>query len=91
MQIRFRVESLDGLAADIQSTVLAAVIYAFDVPLKKGGEYSVQAGDGIKGIRATWHFQSDTEGNSPKVRRGRLRTPAIHLPAARLPSMRFST
>ena len=67
MQIRFRVESLDGLAADIQSTVLAAVIYAFDVPLKKGGEYSVQAGDGIKGIRATWHFQSDTEGNSPKV------------------------
>ena len=67
--IRFRVESIDGLTSDIQSTVLAAVIYAFDVPLAKDNPYSTQAGDGIPGknIRVTWHFQSTPEGNSPKI------------------------
>lgn len=46
---------------DISSLQLAATIFAMDVPLCKNNGWTVQAGDGIKGNRVTFHF---TKGNN---------------------------
>jgi hypothetical protein len=63
---RFEISTVDGHAADVDSPRIAATVYAFDVPLHPANPYSTQAGDGISGVRVTWHFsQSNPTGNSP--------------------------
>jgi hypothetical protein len=65
---RFGTCNVAGEAMDIDNLQVAAVIYAFDVPLHHERPYDVQAGDGIKGVRVIWHFdQTDRGGNSPKL------------------------
>ena len=65
---RFGVCNVAGESADISNLQVAAVIYAFDVPLHHERPYDVQTGDGIKGSRIMFHFdQSDAGGNSPKL------------------------
>jgi hypothetical protein len=44
-------------SCDTANTQLAATIAAFDVPLCDSEPYTVQAGDGIRGKRVTWHFK----------------------------------
>lgn len=65
---RFGFTSIDGSSAEVDNPRLAATIYAFDVPLHADNPYSTAVGDGIDGIRVTWHFeQSSPCGNSPKL------------------------
>ena len=63
---RFAVSNIAGESADISNLQIAAVVYAFDVPLHKERPYDVQAGDGIKGTRVIFHFDQQAGGNSPK-------------------------
>jgi len=64
---RFAVTNVSASSANISNLQVAAVIYAFDVPLHKSRPYDIQAGDGIKGNVVIWHFdQQDLAGNSPK-------------------------
>jgi hypothetical protein len=44
-------------SCETKDTELAATIAAFDVPLCDTEPYTVQAGDGIRGKRVTWHFK----------------------------------
>ena len=53
-------------SADISNLQVAAVVYAFDVPLHPERPYDVQAGDGISGSRVMWHFVQDAGGESPR-------------------------
>lgn len=64
---RFAVSQVTGETQSVDNLQIAAVIYAFDVPLHKDRPYDTQAGDGIKGVRVIWNFdQKDAGGNSPK-------------------------
>jgi len=63
---RFAITSLDGGTAATRNTQLAATIYAFDVPFNEANPYETATGDGISGVRVTWHFEQDSpSGNSP--------------------------
>ena len=65
---RFGFASVDGSSADVNNPRLAATIYAFDVPLNEANPYATAVGDGINGVRVTWHFQQSSAcGNSPKL------------------------
>lgn len=64
---RFAVSQVAGETQSVDNLQIAAVIYAFDVPLLADRPYDTQAGDGIKGVRVIWNFdQRDAGGNSPK-------------------------
>jgi len=64
---RFAVSQVSGETQSVDNLQIAAVIYAFDVPLLEQRPYDTQAGDGIKGVRVIWNFdQKDAGGNSPK-------------------------
>lgn len=54
----FGLSTLDGARSDTRNTQLAATLAAFDVPLKKERPFSTSAGDGIRGVRVTWHFET---------------------------------
>jgi hypothetical protein len=57
---------IDGPRGDTRNLQLAATIYAFDVPLLAEQPITTLAGDGIDGVRVTFHFeQSAPNGNSP--------------------------
>lgn len=65
---RFAVSQVSGETQSVDNLQIAAVIYAFDVPLMEQRPYDTQAGDGIKGVRVIWNFdQKDAGGNSPKT------------------------
>jgi len=66
---RFGTTNVADQSADVNNLQIAAVVYAFDVPLHKERPYDVQKGDGIAGDRPRiiFHFdQKDAAGNSPK-------------------------
>jgi hypothetical protein len=64
----FRVCAIGNVSSNTRNTQLAATIAAFDVPLKWPEPYTVQAGDGIEGIRVTWHFaESAPNGTQTKA------------------------
>jgi len=63
----FKVAPIFGDSQDVDNLQLAAIIYAMDVPLKQQNGWTVQAGQGIKGNRVTFHFhQTDPAGYKPK-------------------------
>jgi hypothetical protein len=63
----FKVAPILGESQDVDNLQLAAIIYALDVPLQKQNGWTVQAGQGIKGNRLTFHFhQPDPAGYKPK-------------------------
>lgn len=63
----FKVAPIFGESHDVDNLQLAATIYALDVPLHKDNGWTVQAGQGIKGSRVTFHFsQTDPAGYKPK-------------------------
>jgi len=63
----FRMSPIMGESQDVDNLQLAAIIYALDVPLHKQNGWTVQAGQGIKGNRVTFHFsQTDPAGYKPK-------------------------
>lgn len=63
----FNVSPILGESQDVDNLQLAAIIYALDVPLQKANGFTVQAGQGIKGNRITFHFhQPDPAGYKPK-------------------------
>jgi hypothetical protein len=53
-----------GERTDTGNTQLAATLGAFDVPLKTGEPFSTQVGDGIRGVRVTWHFDPLSKTNT---------------------------
>lgn len=55
MQTRF--VSLTGEGGATTNTRAAAAIYALDVPLDEHRTLTSMAGDGIHGVRVTWHFK----------------------------------
>ena len=64
---RFGTTNIADQSADVDNLQIAAVVYAFDVPLHKERPYDVQAGDGLTRPRIIFHFnQEDPAGNQPK-------------------------
>lgn len=54
--MRFTANVLDTNTSDTQNMRLAATILAYDVPFAES-PCTISTGDGIRGSRATWHFQ----------------------------------
>jgi hypothetical protein len=60
-----RFVGLTGEAGATTNTRAAAALYALDVPLDTARTLTSIAGDGINGVRITWHFQeASPSGNS---------------------------
>lgn len=60
-----RFVGLTGEAGATTNTRAAAALYALDVPLDTARTLTSIAGDGINGVRITWHFQElSPSGNS---------------------------
>lgn len=58
MATRRQFVSLDGEAGATWNTRAAASLVALDMPLDKHRTLTTMAGDGIQGLRVTWHFKS---------------------------------
>lgn len=63
--IRTRFVGVTGEGGATTNTRAAAALYALDVPLDMARTLSSMAGDGINGIRITWHFaEASPSGDS---------------------------
>jgi hypothetical protein len=60
-----RFVGITGEAGATTDTRLAAALYALDVPLDTHRTLTTMAGDGIRGVRVTWHFaEASPSGDS---------------------------
>lgn len=55
--LKTRFVGVTGEGGATTNTRAAAALYALDVPLDMGRTLTSMAGDGINGVRITWHFQ----------------------------------
>ena len=65
MATRFSMVSLTSEAGATENTRAAAALTALDFPLNKARTLTSIAGDGVKGLQVTWHFEKECpQGNS---------------------------